>query len=209
MAHKIKKVLLVDDTYFHPHGSGREFYANLNSNLRRLVDFQNHLSDKIEVIDDYEVKTTFNKEYYELFILHASYQSSMLNLSQLSSLKFLTKNLVTFSGGANTSIELSITSREQLFRSLKRALEAYFVMGQFPRRFLFEYNINRYYPLLDKMQDILEKEGKEGLIHSESLLVYLRILGRDVKAVKQNFQENKSEDELNEKINEWRINFSI
>lgn len=209
MAHRLRRILLIDDTHSHQQGCGSDFYRSLNDELKEIIDFSESLSDKIELLDAFEAKTLFNEKDYEIVLLHASYNSPMLNSSQLSSLKFKIIGLITFSGGANSSLEHNITSREQLYRSLKRVLNAYVSIGVFPKRALYDNNINRFYPLMDKMQEILEQEGKEGLLNSEAFSLYINILSLDLESVKRNYRENKSEDELNEKINEWRINFTI
>jgi hypothetical protein len=209
MEHDLKKILLIDDSPSNLRGSGNWFYSNICDDLRPLIDYSNSLDNRIKIINEFEVILSSDITQYEIVLLHASYNSPLLNPSQLSSLKSLLKNLVTYSGGSNINIDLRITSREQMYKSLERSIEAYKIMAIFPLITLFSNNINRFYPLLDRMQDILEEVGKEGLLGSREFHMYIRILRFDVSAVVENYRKNKTEEELNEKIIEWKLNNSL
>lgn len=204
-----KKILLIDEKKAHQHGCGSLFYDKINDDLKSLIEFVGSISDKIVILNEEEANPTFDENFYGLVLLHASYNSPLLNNYQLLDLKTKIKSLITFSGESVIRLKENITSREQLFHTLERALEAYNLTGFFPKKLLFDNNNNRFYPLLDIMLDILEDEGKEALLDSSEFAEYVNILKLDLQKVRGNFLANKSEYELNEIINDWKHNFKI
>ncbi len=202
----MKKILLIDDKPYHQEGCGAECFRSLHGQLQAVVEFHMDIARSISIPNADEVALLFSEGHYELVLFHASYDSLLVNLGQLIDFKAKVGNVITFSGGSEPKEENRSTSRLQLFRALPKALEAYIEMDIFPIRILFNPNLSRFYPLLDRMQTILEEEdGKEQLLRSVELSKFIKILGYpDVRPILENYA-NKSVDWLNEKVGEWKL----
>lgn len=207
MAHNLKPILLIDDKS-NGEKRGYSFENNLPNELRELVDFRVDMDGLIKKSDEWSIQfLDFEPDKYKCIFLHHSYKDAILNPSQLSDLRDKLRNLdlIIFSGGKESNISTGEISRDSLFDNLSMALDAYLKTYEFPTAYLFGAK-NRFYPVLNKMQDVLEEDGKSSLLNSQEFKMYMSILGYNIEKVKQNYLNNFSEEQIADKINEWSLN---
>ncbi len=209
MAHDLKPILLIDDKK-EGLNRGEVFLNELSFDLKGLVDFHIDISKIIKIIDEWDVEILFDPNKYIAVLLHHSYNDPLLNESQLSCLrdKLKSLDLIIFSGGAQNNVATNQIPRDILFTYLNPALDAYSKMGVFPTLYLFNRKINRFYPILDEMYQVLENEGKNGFLSHKSFKLYISVCGWDFNSVQQNYKERFTEEQIADKINEWRLNFN-
>jgi hypothetical protein len=208
MAHDLRPILLIDDKS-EGQFRGEVFMQELSNELQQLVDFHMDINKLIVKSDEWSVDLLFDPKKYVGVFLHHSYKDPLINESQLSDLRDKLRNLdlIIFSGGMDTNLSTKMVRRESLFGySLKPALDSYFKIGVFPTSYLFGGNINRFYPIIDEMHQILEEEGKDRLLSHKSFEIYASICGWDLNSVQKNYKERLTEEQIADKINEWRLN---
>jgi|GEM_PF-5136858 len=210
MAHDLKPILLIDDKK-EGLNRGEVFMQELSIDLQILVDFHVDVNQLIKTSDEWSVEVLFDPKKYVGVFLHHSYADPLLNPSQLSDLRDKLKNidLIIFSGGTETNPSTKQVRRESLFGSfLKPAIDAYYKIRLFPMSYLFGGYINRFYPIIDEMYQILEEEGKYALLSHKSFELYISICEWDLHSVQKNYKERFTEEQIADKINEWRLNFN-
>lgn len=210
MAHDLRPILLIDDKE-DGQFRGKVFMQELSIDLQLLVDFHMNVNQLIITSDEWSVEVLFDPKKYVGVFLHYSYEDPLINESQLSDLRDKLKNLdlVIFSGGTETNPSTKQVRRESLFGNfLKPAIDAYFKMEVFPTSYLYGGNINRFYPIIDEMYQVLEDEGKDTLLSHKSFEIYASICGWDLHSVQKNYKERFTEEQIADKINEWRLNFN-
>lgn len=210
MAHDLKPILLIDDKN-EGQDRGEIFKENLPIDLQKLVDFHLDVNHLIKKIDEWSIDILFDLNKYVGVLLHHSYADPLLNPSQLTDLrdKFKSIDLVIFSGGTQVNVSTKQVSREILYTYLKHAIDAYFKMGVFPTSYLFGGKINRFYPLIDEMYKILEEKGKNTLLGHKSFEIYISyICGWDFRSVQKHYKERFTEEQIADKIIEWRLNIN-
>ena len=210
MAHDLKPILLIDDKK-EGLNRGEVFTQDLSIEFQMLVDFHIDVNQLIKKLDEWSVDVLFDPKKYAGVFLHHSYNDPLLNTSQLSDLRDKLKNLdlIIFSGGTETNPSTKQVRRESLFGDfLKPAIDAYLKIKVFPTSFLFGGNINRFYPIIDEMYQVLEDEGKDTLLRHQCFEIYTSICGWDLHSVQKNYQERFTEEQIADKINEWRLNFN-
>ena len=208
MEHNLKPILLIDDKREGQY-RGELFIENLPDDLRVLVDFHFDVNQLFKIVNEWDVKLLFDLEKYVSVFLHHSYNDPLINESQLSHIRNNLQNseLLIFSGGTDNNLQRRQIRRETLFTYLGKAIDAYKKIGIFPTVYLFERSINRFYPIIDQMIQILEEQGKDKLLSCESFRTYISISGWDLKLVQNNFQRF-SEEQIADRLNEWRLNFN-
>jgi hypothetical protein len=208
MEHNLKPILLIDDKKEGQY-RGELFIENLPDDLRVLVDFHFDVNQLFKIVNEWDVKLLFDLEKYVSVFLHHSYNDPLVNESQLSHIRNNLQNseLLIFSGGTDNNLQRRQIRRETLFTYLGKAIDAYKKIGIFPNVYLFDRSINRFYPIIDQMIQILEEQGKDKLLSCESFRTYISISGWDLKLVQNNFQRF-SEEQIADKLNEWRLNFN-
>lgn len=209
MAHDLKPILLIDDKK-EGLNRGEVFKQALSIDLQKLVDFHVDVNQLIKKTDEWSVELLFDPNKYVGVFLHHSYADPILNPSQLSDLrdKLKSLDLIIFSGGTQVNVATNQVPRDTLFTYLKSAIDAYLKMEVFPTSFLFGGNINRFYPIIDQMYQVLEDEGKDTLLCHKSFEIYASICGWDLHSVQKNYEERFTEEQIADKINEWRLNFN-
>lgn len=209
MAHDLKPILLIDDK-IEGLDRGNLFVKDLTVELQILVDFHEEINPLLSKTNGFEIEVLFDPNNYVNVLLHDSFHDPLLNTSQISDLrdKLGGIEIITFSGGAALDIETKKIPREILYKYLKSVLDAYLKMRIFPASYLFNRNINRFYPIIDEMYQVLEKNGKNALLSHKSFELYTSICGWDLHSVQRNYKERFSEEQIADKINEWRLNFN-
>ena len=206
MEHNLKPILLIDDKT-EGQNRGEIFIQDLQNELKSLVEFHLDIGQLIKKVNEWSVELLFKPQNYVGIYLHQSYNDSLLNPSKFAELKHkLGDDLVTFSGGNNINLSSRELPRDIFYKYLKATLDAYLKMGVFPVQYLFGGKINRFYPIIDEMTKVLEEEGKDNLLNHKSFELYTSICNWDLQKVKKNFRENYSEEQIADKINEWRLN---
>lgn len=208
MAHDLKPILLIDDKK-EGLNRGEVFMQELSIDLQILVDFHVDVNQLIKKLDEWSVEVLFDPKKYVGVFLHHSYADPLLNPSQLSDLrdKLKSLDLIIFSGGTQVNVETNQVPRDTLFTFLKPAIDAYLKMEVFPSSYLFGGNINRFYPIIDEMYQVLEDEGKDSLLSHKSFEKYASICDWDLHSVQRNYRVRFTEEQIADKINEWRLNF--
>jgi hypothetical protein len=209
MAHDLKPVLLIDDKK-EGLNRGEVFMQELSIDLQILVDFHVDVNQLIKKLDVWSVEVLFDPNKYVGVFLHHSYADPLLNPSQLSDLrdKLKSLDLIIFSGGTQVNVANNQVPRYALFTYLKSAIDAYLKIEVFPTSYLFGGNINRFYPIIDEMYQVLEDEGKDKFLSHKSFELYTSICGWDLHSVQRNYKERFTEEQIADKINEWRLNFN-
>ncbi len=209
LVHDLKPILLIDDKK-EGINRGEVFMQKLSIDLQILVDFHEDVNQLIKKSDEWSVEVLFDPDKYVGAFLHHSYADPLLNQSQLSYLrdKLKSLDLIIFSGGTQINVATNQIPRDTLFTYLKPALDAYSIMGVFPTLYLFGGNINRFYPIIDEMYQVLENEGKDAFLSHKSFEVYISVCGWDLNSVKKYYKERLTEEQIADKINEWRLNFN-
>jgi hypothetical protein len=209
MAHDLKPILLIDDK-IEGQDRGEMFVKDLTVELQKLVEFHLEISPLLSKTNGFEIEVLFDTNKYVNVFLHDSYQDPLLNTSQISDLKDKLRGieLITFSGGAALDTETKKIPREILYRYLNSALDAYLKMEIFPTSYLFGGTINRFYPIIDEMYQVLEEKGKDTFLKHKSFEIYTSICGWDLHSVQKNYTERFTEEQVADKINEWRLNFN-
>lgn len=210
MEHNFKPILLIDDKK-EGEFRGDIFKKALSIDLQNLVDFHLNVDQLIKRINTWEVELLFDPDKYAGIFLHQSYYDHLLNESQLSNLKYQLSdfNLITFSGGKQVNAVTNELSRDVLYTYLKDAIDAYFKMGIFPTSYLFGGKINRFYPIIDEMYQVLEDKGVDALLEHKSFNIYIsNIRNLDLYLVQKHYKEQLSEEQIAYKISEWRQNFN-
>jgi len=210
MAHDLKPILLIDDKK-EGHNRGEVFIQELPPSLQILVDFHVDVNQLIKKLDEWSVKLLFDPQKYVGVFLHHSYADPLLNPSQLSDLRDKLKNLglIIFSGGTSLNVATNQIPRDTLYTYLKPAIDAYLKIKKFPTLYLFDRNINRFYPIIDEMYQVLEEDGKDALLNHKSFELFIStICGWDLHSVRKNYKERFTEEQIADKINQWRLNFN-
>lgn len=210
MAHDLIPILLIDDKK-EGLNRGEVFMQELSIDLQTLVDFHVDVNQLIRKLDEWSVEVLFDPNKYAGVFLHHSYADPLLNPSQLSDLRDKLKNLdlIIFSGGTETNPSTKQVRRESLFGNyLKPAIEAYYKIRVFPTSYLFGGRINRFYPIIDEMYQVLEEKGKDTLLNHKSFKLYTSVCGWDLHSVQRNYKDRFSEEQIADKINDWRLNFN-
>jgi hypothetical protein len=209
MAPDRKLILLIDDKK-EGQNRGELFKQSLPNELNKLLEFHLDINSLFKIRDAWTVDILFDPLKYASIILHHSYKDPLLSTSQISDLKAILHALdvIIFSDGKQTNVITKEVSRKVLYRKLESSLDAYKKMKIFPTAYLYGNNINRYYPILDEMQQILEDYGKDALLKHDSFKNYMAICKYDLRSVQKNYTENFSEEQIADIINEWRLNFN-
>jgi len=210
MAHDLRPILLIDDKEVGQF-RGKVFMQELSNDLQLLVDFHVDVKQLIKTSDEWSVEVLFDTKKYVGVFLHHSYEDPHVNESQLSYLRDKLKNLdlIIFSGGTETNPSTKQIRRESLFGNfLKPAIDAYYKIRVFPVSYLYGGRINRFYPIIDEMYQVLEDEGKDSLLSHKSFEKYASICDWDLHSVQRNYRVRFTEEQIADKINEWRLNFN-
>ena len=202
----MKSILIIDDKLAHADGTGTEFYNKLPLILQQYVKVDKSITNTITIVDENSVRINFEPTDYQFVFLHDSYNDKNLDEGQLASFKRQVNNLILFSGGKEPNLLNRSTSRSYLFSSLRRALEASIESGYFPIKSLFDMNYQVYYPILDKLEDML-LESKETFIKSSELKFFLKILHHAEYEIDNEILPHYltlTPQILNQKIEDWR-----